>query len=102
MSKYIKKAIPVNAFQMTLARMNDNEDWPEYLCEAWQTDHDKEGSLRIDSMDGDQITSLSIYTLEGRHIVKPDAWIVQGPNPPHEIWAVRDDIFQATYELIEE
>ena len=96
--KYIKKAIPVNAFQWTREASRARADWPDWIREAVDKLGGGEGSLRP-SGDSEDWT---IQTLEGPHIVIPDAWIVQGPNPPHEIWAVRDDIFRATYEVFEE
>lgn len=103
MTRWRKKPIAVNAFQMTKERMNDDADWPGFICNAWLAEEDKPGALRVESMDGEgEVATLTIYTLEGPHIVQPDAWIVQGPLPPYEIWAVRDDIFRNTYERVED
>ena len=94
--KYRKKPVTVLAFQMTLERMTDRSDWPEYLIEAWGKETGVEGALKP----GANESTLEIFTLEGPHIVVPDAFIVCGAKG--EIWAVRGDIFQETYEPVEE
>lgn len=69
---YIKKPIPIQAIQF-----NEFGDHPSVL-------QHKEGYFYIE-------------TLEGNLKVEPTAWIL-GPGAAGEFWAVRDDIFQATYE----
>ena len=44
--------------------------------------------------------SLSILTLEGAMAAYPGDWIVQGIK--NELYPVRDDIFRATYEEVNE
>ena len=103
MTWYRKRPISVQAFQMTEAAMNREIYWPDWLEEASEKPAGEAGALRpVVADDSDtRVVSYEIYTLEGPHIVILDAWIVQGPAPTHEIWAVRDDIFRATYEEVE-
>lgn len=42
----------------------------------------------------------AIYTLEGPHIISPTDYILTGING--ERWPCKKDIFEATYELVEE
>ena len=96
--KFRKKPIAVNAFQWTTAAAFNPPNWPDWIAEAVDRPADAEGALHRPGDNG----NWQIETLEGPHIVSWNAWIVQGPNPPHEIWAVRDDIFEATYEPVED
>jgi len=41
-----------------------------------------------------------IYTLEGGHIVCPNDWIIKGVKG--EFYSCKPDIFNMTYELVEE
>jgi|ERR1700747_3640073 len=41
-----------------------------------------------------------IDTIEGQHIVTPGDWIITGVEG--ECWAIKDSIFKATYEKVEE
>ena len=101
MTWYRKRPISVQAFQMTDAAMNGDVAWPDWLAAAGTKDDGEEGALHPRTRESGRVTDYAIYTLEGPHIVILDAWIVQGPAPTHEIWAVRDDIFRATYEEVE-
>lgn len=40
-----------------------------------------------------------IKTLEGKMIVTPGSWVMTGVN--EERWAIKDEIFRKTYEVIE-
>ena len=42
-----------------------------------------------------------IETLEGGHIVTPGDWIA-GPGARGEYWAIKPDVFAATYEPVTE
>lgn len=95
---YRKKPMAVRAFQMTLENMRDRSVWPDHLLDALEKDKIQSGALiPVRSSDG-LIVRYEIQTLEGPHIVYPDAWIIQGPEG--EIWAVKDSIFRKTYEEI--
>ena len=91
MSKYRKKPVVIEAFQMTKGRRWDNSEWPEWLHIAWTTDPEEEGSLFCFGRG----ELLYITTLEGRHEVTFDDYIIQGVHG--EIYPCKPKIFHATY-----
>ena len=95
--KFKKKPIIIEAFQMTKERRWDNQDWPEWLGQAWQIDGLQEGSLSIDPNDPER-ENLVIGTLEGVHYVSWGDWIIQGVQG--ELYPCKPDIFEATYEPV--
>ena len=101
MSKYRKKPVVIEAFQMTKERRQDNRDWPEWLSAAWNMDGPQEGAVwagRHPYSDG--ADRLFIGTLEGVQVVSWDDYIIKGVKG--EIYACKPDIFEATYEPVEE
>ena len=94
--KFRKKPVVIEAFQMTQAHRNDNQNWPGWLHEAWNRDPG-EGSLFIDSDDPER-QRLCVGTKEGVLKVVWGAWIVRGIQG--EIYPVEDDIFRATYDPV--
>lgn len=42
-----------------------------------------------------------IQTLEGRLDVRPGTWIA-GPGAKGEFWPIADEVFRATYELVDD
>ena len=95
MAKYRKKPIVIEAFQMTMGRRWDNSEWPVWLHVAWNTDP-SEGSLWID----EDSERLILGTLEGVYKITFDDWIIQGIKG--ELYPCKPDIFEATYEPVEE
>ena len=59
----------------------------------WPSGVEQKGSLNTER-------EWSIVTLEGRHIVTPGDWIVTGVKG--EKWPVKPDVFEATYEKVDE
>ena len=96
MAKYRKKPVTIEAFQMTEARRWDNSEWPEWMNKAWNMEPG-EGALFIDA-DDPKRKRLVIGTLEGVYRISWDDWIIQGIKG--EIYACREDIFAATYDLV--
>lgn len=97
--KYRKKPVVIEAFQMTRERRGDNRDWPDWLHYAWQMDPDEVGALRCrDYPDSDGTDELYINTLEGRHQVSFDDYIIRGVAG--ELYPCKPDIFEATYEPV--
>lgn len=96
MSKFRKKPVVIEAFQMTEESRHDNRDWPEWLNEAWQREPG-EGALFIDATD-DMRQRLAIGTTEGVMRVAWDDWIIRGVKG--EIYPCKPDIFLATYEPV--
>jgi len=94
MTKFRKKPVVVEAFQMTEARRQDSSGWPVWLNEAWSKDFETPGAFYPLS------TALVIHTLEGAHIVATDDWIIRGVQG--ELYPCKPDIFAATYEPVEE
>jgi len=92
--KFRKKPVVIEAFQMTKERRWDNSEWPEWLHEAWDTED--EGSLYC--VDGSD--QLLIDTLEGALKVSWGDWIIRGVHG--ELYPCKPDIFEETYEPVEE
>lgn len=92
--EFRQKPVVIEAFQVTKERRWDNQDWPNWLNQAWNMDIG-EGALFIDPDDPDQ-EKWCIGTLEGVHRVDWDDWIIQGIKG--ELYPCKPDIFEATYE----
>ncbi len=92
--KYRKKPIVIEAFQMTEARCKDRSEWPNWLQEARNKDAHKRGAIYYEN------GRFRIQTLEGIHIVDWDDFIIQGVNG--EIYPCKPDIFEATYDAVED
>jgi len=92
MSRYRKKPVVIEAFQMTLEHRQSNRDWPEWLHRAWQLNCDEPGSR----FPTEGKNTLSINTLEGPLQVSFDDWIIRGVKG--ELYPCKPDIFAATYE----
>ena len=97
MSKYRKKPVAIEAFQMTKARRWDNIDWPNWLHMAWNGEVGENGAVWIDPKceDGEQ---LYCGTLEGQHKITFGDFIIQGVHG--EIYPCKPDIFELTYEKV--
>jgi hypothetical protein len=99
MSKFRKKPVVIEAFQMTQSKREDNSDWPEWLHRAWQFDRKTPGSL-YPTVEGSGDGTLSIGTLEGERLVSCEDWIIQGVHG--ELYPCKPDIFEQTYEPVNE
>ena len=104
MSKFRKKPVVIEAFQMTVARRWDNSEWPVWLDQAWQCGPG-EGGLWIDpdapiAVGQKSAAELVCGTLEGVHRIGWGDWIIQGVKG--EIYPCKPDIFEATYEPVED
>lgn len=101
--KFRKKPVVIEAFQMTKERRMANRDWPERLNRAWNMNWPDSGAVsfnaRFDSSD-DADQRLVISTLEGVHLVDWGDWIIQGVKG--ELYPCKPDIFEATYERVED
>lgn len=95
-TKFRKKPVVIEAFQMTKERCADLADWPDWLLEAWMLDRGTPGSLyptKAGMGDG----TVSIGTLEGQLLVSFGDWIIKGVKG--ELYPCKPDIFEATYEV---
>jgi len=102
--KYRKKPVVIEAFQMTEERRWDNSEWPEWLHQAWNRDPG-EGSIWIDpdapiESGRKSATKLVCGTLEGVYRIDFGDYIIQGVKG--EIYPCKPDIFEMTYDLVEE
>lgn len=102
MAKYRKKPVVIEAFQMTKERRWNNSEWPSWLHEAWNKEPKDEGCLFCVDDDGmvGPGENLCITTLEGTHAVTFGDYIIQGVQG--EIYPCKPNIFEATYERVEE
>ena len=99
MAKFRKKPVVIEAFQMTLERRWDNQEWPNWLNEAWNKEPG-EGGMWIDpdapiAEGRESANELVCGTLEGVHRIDWGDWIIQGVKG--EIYPCKPDIFEATY-----
>lgn len=86
--KYCKKPIVIEAIQWNGMGFNLQE-LPEWFIKAYQT-------KQIDRNDDE----LHIVTLEGIMTANANDWVIQGVKG--EIYPCKPDIFEATYEKIDE
>jgi len=97
MAKYRKKPIVIEAFQMTKERRERNQEWPEWLHEAWNKNNGETGSVFPSEYPySDGTDKLTVHTLEGDHLVEWGDYIIQGIQG--ELYPCKLDIFKKTYE----
>jgi hypothetical protein len=97
-SKYRKRPVVVEAFQMTAEARRDNLNWPYWLNEAWNRGSRGANSVHpIGTLAEDP--ALRIVTLEGDHRCEINDWIIQGVAG--ELYPCKPDIFAKTYEPLE-
>ena len=89
MAKYRKKPVVIEAIQLT------NESIIEII--KWATDYI---SIKIDTDENDNIIGMIIPTLEGAMKASMNDYIIKGIN--NEFYPIKSEIFEATYELIEQ
>lgn len=91
-TKFRKKPVVIEAFQMTKRHWTDWTLWPEWLVTAAQGKaHDEPGAM-YSMPDGER----RINTLEGFHVVSLGDWIIQGVKG--ELYPCKPDVFEQTYE----
>ena len=89
MAKYRKKPVVIEAIQLT------NESIIEII--KWATDYI---SIKIDTDENDNIIGMIIPTLEGEMKASMNDYIIKGIQG--EFYPCKPDIFEQTYELIEQ
>jgi hypothetical protein len=92
MKKYVKKPIPIDAWQIDLLELQPHVDgsYPDWVGSAL-----KEGILEpyfATSM-------LSIYTPEGKMKASEGDFLVRGPAG--EFYSIKKNIFEMTYDEVE-
>lgn len=100
MPKFKKKPVVIEAFQMTQARRQDNSEWPEWLNKAWQKEPSEGAVWPKDYPHSNGADRLCIGTMEGVYDVSWNDWIIKGIK--EELYACKPDIFEATYDAVEE
>lgn len=94
MKNFRKKPIEVEAWQLPVFQYADRNKVP---APAFMAESIQRGIVTLrPSEDGSAI--IYIQTLEGRMKASPLDWIVQGPKG--ELYPVKPDIFEITYEPI--
>lgn len=92
--KYRKKPVVIEAFQYDGDIVNINA--PDWAIEAINN-----GTMFYDAEDSNSAPcELFIRTLEGVHHVSVADYIIQGVNG--ELYPCKPDIFEKTYEAVEE
>ena len=104
MTKYRKKPVVVEAFQLTAENFTRPELWPKWARKHYiQPDNfigsDEESDDRP-IWYAPSAGMLIISTLEGEMEAKIGDWIIKGVKG--ELYPCKDDIFRATYEPVEE
>ena len=92
MSRYRKRPVEIDAFQWT-GGPDQTED------PLWIVDAIAQGKVRFNDICSDKV-SMTIRTLEGDMTAHPGDWVIRGIKG--ELYPCRDDIFQATYEAVED
>ncbi len=88
MSKFRKKPVVIEAVRW-LNRKIVCPPGPEWFFEA-----ERSGKIQLHGV------SLTIHTLEGEMEASPGDWIIRGVKG--ELYPCKPDIFEATYDLVEE
>lgn len=85
--KYLKKAIPVDAWQIDMLEIDNDGAYPDWVREAW--------TKKIIGY-GHRKRSLQIITLEGAMTADEGDYLLKGPKG--EYWFNKKDIFEQMYE----
>ena len=96
MSKYRKKPVEIEAFQYDgdLKGSDGNYYVPDWAVKAFE-----DGIMYYDSLDGQkEPCELFINTLEGKHHVSVNDYVIQGVNG--ELYPCKPDIFEKTYDIV--
>ena len=91
MAKFRKRPIIVEAVRYLGNGNMENREVPKWLWKAFEEEV-------AQSTNGTE--TFIIKTLEGEHIVSPGDYIIQGVKG--ELYPIKADIFEQTYEKVEE
>ncbi len=92
MAKYRKKPVVIEAIQLT------NESIIEVI--NWTTDYI---SIKIDTDKDDNVMGIIIPTLEGEMKASIGDYIIKEPfDKERQFYPCKSDIFEQTYELVEQ
>ncbi|MDY2752579.1 MAG: hypothetical protein SOV22_03125 [Blautia obeum] len=94
--RYRKKPVIIDAFQYDGDLMGSDG---EYYVPDWAVNAFQEGIMHFGSLKTEEPpTELFIETLEGTHHVSIGDYIIRGVNG--EIYPCKPDIFEKTYEIV--
>jgi hypothetical protein len=88
MGKYRKKPVVIEAIQFDGSKESAKE------IMAWMKNYDKDDSWVFNH------ATIQMPTLEGLMIANPKDWIIKGIKD--EFYPCKPDIFEETYDLVEE
>jgi hypothetical protein len=94
-AEFRAKPVTVRAIQMTENRIRSNEEWPDWLHEAWNKGPREEGSLFLYVKEPRR---LAICTPEGAKIISSGDYLILGTRG--EIYPCKPDVFEGKYELV--
>lgn len=97
MERYRKKPVEIEARQWDGTRASIVE-----IC-AWANRHDAiedDSTIAYTYVGEEDVTDVSIWTLEGDMKVSPGDYVIRGVQG--EFYPCKPDIFEATYEPVEE
>jgi len=102
-TRFRKKPVVIEAFQMTKERRWDNSDWPVWLNKAWQANPGEEGTIWIDpdapiAEGHESAAELLCGTLDGLRRIDWNDWIIKGVI--NELYPCKPDIFEMTYDSV--
>lgn len=96
--KYRKKPVVIEAFQYNGDLINADG---KYYVPDWAVQAFEEGTIYFDSLDAATPPyELFIKTLEGVHHVSVGDYVIRGVKG--ELYPCKPDIFEETYEIVEE
>lgn len=87
--KYVKKPIPVDAWQIDMLEIVNQGSYPEWVHDAIQ-------SGKVTYVKSMSSMSLVISTLEGQMTASEGDYLIKGPKG--EYWFNKKDIFEEMYE----
>ena len=93
MAKFRKRPVVIEAVKVLDIIRAHNDDFPK-LVPIWIIAAYGEGTLDVNA------TSVDVRTLEGTMTGELDDWIIQGVKG--ELYPCKPDIFEATYEKMED
>lgn len=95
--RYMKRPVEVEAFQFDGDLKDRNGNWyvPDWAVEAFENK-----DLFFENTEYQSVPELFLNTLEGTHLVRYGDYIVRGVKG--ELYNVRADIFEKTYERVKE
>jgi len=97
MAKFRKKPVVIEAFQLTYGVAKGREKAPEWFVK--KANENKEIKVFVtDKLEGSQY--CEIQTLEGVMTANANDFIIQGVQG--EIYPCKPEIFEATYEAVED